>query len=511
MKRLISKIKEDKNWLLILVSYIFLFLFFCSKMSPLYPTNEWADVNVYFNVGKGMFSGMTLYSEIFDHKGPLIFIIYGIGSLISGSSFIGMFILQVITWTVAIYAVFLTARLFLKESTAFILTLLMPISFISYMYNGGSAEEMILLFAIISTYFFASHFRQEDQSRHKPYYMFVHGVMTAMTFCIKLNLLLFWFFPLLAIFGTLLWKKDYRNFFNNCIAYIGGVAVIMGPIVAYLAFNGVLGEAYYVYIELNKQYSSTDNYGYLVTNGISKLYKEYRIHLVWYLVITIGIFHFPYKFFKGWVARTAYILSGIFLFIIIFFPLTFHFYYPLPLFVFATGGLISISFLLEKHLKFSWTRGIGYAISIALLIIGVNQRNFFNLGAETLLRQRYPDGPHYKFREEIIKEKNPTLLNIAFGDGNALFSTTNITPNVKYFFCPNIYYEMFPDVRDNQTIYIEEKKTQFIISSNIGFNYTYFQELDALKKNYTLVDSCVMTNDYVIDKFTTYYLYKRND
>lgn len=508
---IIQQLKESKSYLIALTLYAFLFLFFCSKMSPLYPTNEWADVNVYFNVGKGMFSGMTLYTDIFDHKGPLIFIIYGVGAIASESSFVGLFILQVVAWILAIWFTFLTAKIFLKMSTAFIVSLIAPIAFLSYLYNGGSAEEMALLLSIVSTYFFVSYFVQAQSKQHKPRYMFVHGVLTAMVFMIKLNLMLFWFFPLLAIFITLLWKKEYKNFLSNCAAYLGGFILVSLPIILYFVYNGALGEAFHVYIELNKQYSNTDNYSYLAINGFNKLYKEFRVHLVWYLVISVGVFYFPYKSFNTWIARTAFIFSGLSLFVIIFFPLTFHFYYPLPLFVFAGLGLIAIGTMLEKYIDIKSSSKLLYFVAAIMLLVAINQRNFFNLGAETLLRQREPDGPHYQFRSEIMKEKNPTLLNIAFGEGNSLFTTTGITPTEKYFFCPNIYYNMFPDIRDNQTIYIEEKRTQFIISSNIGFNYDYFQELEALKNNYTMIDSCVMMNDYVIDRFNTYYLYKRND
>lgn len=506
----IKKLEESKGYLIPLTLYTFLFLFFCSKFSPLYPTNDWADVNVYFNVGKGMFDGMTLYTEIFDHKGPLIFIIYGFGSLVSSSSFIGMFILQSLGWVTAVYASFFTAKLFLKDTSAFIVSLIVPISFLSYMHSGGSAEEMALIFSTISLYFFVRYFAQDD-TKHNLKHMFVHGVLTAMVFLIKLNLMLFWFFPLLAIFLALLWKKEYKNFSANFIYFIGGFAITTLPIMGYFLYHEALGEAFHVYIELNKQYSSTDNYSYLITNGINKLYKEYRVHLVWYIIITIGSFYFPYKHIRSWMGKLAFILSSITLFLIIFFPLTFHFYYPLPLFAFVILGLISIATLLEKYITIQSTRRLIYMLSILLLLISINLNNFFSLGAETILRQRYPDGPHFQFKDVILKEMNPTLLNIGFGLGNALFTTTGITPNTKYFFCPNIYYEMFPDIRDNQTIYIEQKKTQFIISSNVGFNYDYFEELEALKNNYTVIDSCMMMNDYVIDRFNTYYLYKRND
>lgn len=507
---ILEKARSNKYYLIMLGIYTFFFLFFCSKMSPLYPINEWADINVYFNVGKGMLNGMTLYSEIFDHKGPLIFFIYGLGSLISGSSYLGMFILQVIAWIVAVYAVYFTARFFVKDFSAFIISLITPLSFLAYMYNGGSAEEMVLLFEVISLYFFVAYYKQTDIS-HKPYYMFVHGVLTSMTFLIKLNLMLFWFFPLLYIFIYLLSKKGYKNFLQNCLAYLAGFALVVIPTCLYLVYHGALGEAYHVYIELNRQYASTDNYSYLITNGISKIYKAYRIEFVWFLIITIGVFLFPIIFFKGSLRRISFVLSGISLFVIIFFSLTYHFYYPLPVFAFVVPGLIYLGVFFEKYVTVSVSKKLIVFSALLILLIGVNKRNFFSLGADSLLRNRYPDGPQFVFKDEILKEKKPTLLNLGFGEGNALFVTTNITPDVKYFFCPNIYYDMYPDIRDNQAEYIREKKPMFVLDCNTGFNYDFFKEFEPFRQNYTLVDSTVMRNDYVIDRFKTFYLYKRND
>ena len=81
-------------------------LLICSESSPLYPLNDWFDANIYFTVGKGMVNGFVPYLDLFDHKGPIIYLIYGIGSLISSSSFIGVFILEVISFTIFLYYIY---------------------------------------------------------------------------------------------------------------------------------------------------------------------------------------------------------------------------------------------------------------------------------------------------------------------------------------------------------------------------------------------------------------------
>lgn len=500
-----QQLKENKNYLIPLAIYTFLFLFFCSKLSPLYPTNEWGDINVYFNMGKGMFSGMTLYSEIFDHKGPLIFFIYGLGSLVSGSSFIGVFVLFALLWIVAMFATFFTAKLFLKDSFAFILLLLCPIVYRDYIMEGGSAEEIIMLFAIISIYFFVKYFISNNV-KHKPVYMFIHGVLSSAALMIKLNLIVFWFFPLLFIFLCLLYKKEFKNFFQNCVAYLAGFSLILVPICLYFIINGALGEAYWVYIELNKEYaaSSTNDYAYLVGNGFRKVFAQYKADLIWYLILTAGFIYFPFRYFKNKLAAASFLLAGVSLILTIFFPLTFHHYYPLPFLCFAGVGLIVVFSFLEQFVTIKWSKKLCYFAIAFCLLFSVNKTNFFGLGGANLLRIQYPNGPQFIFKEYLDAEENPTLLNLSFQEGNALFTTAGVTPTVKYFFCPNFYYEMFPDIRDNQAKYIEDKETMFVIRGKIGYNVEFFDNFEPLKQNYTEIATCDLGNN-------TFYLYKRKD
>jgi hypothetical protein len=88
--------KNTRNIYIALIVYTFCLLFFCSKMSPLYAFNEWVDVNAYFTMGKGMMNGHVLYKDLFDHKGPLLYFIYGLGYLIDKAGFTGVFLLQLL-------------------------------------------------------------------------------------------------------------------------------------------------------------------------------------------------------------------------------------------------------------------------------------------------------------------------------------------------------------------------------------------------------------------------------
>ena len=93
-----KKVLNKKNILIALYAFLiaFLTLMLASKNSFLYPFNDWVDANAFFTVGKSMFHGIVPYKDLFEQKGPLLYFIYGIASIISFKSFLGVFILEVL-------------------------------------------------------------------------------------------------------------------------------------------------------------------------------------------------------------------------------------------------------------------------------------------------------------------------------------------------------------------------------------------------------------------------------
>ena len=121
-------------------------LMIATSSSPLYAANFWTDTNIYFTIGRGMTRGLMPYRDLFDHKGPLLFMLYALGAAISDTSFIGVFILEVLSLAAAVYAGWRTVSLFGEGR----LTLLsMPIlaavaCCCTAFTQGGSAEEFAL-------------------------------------------------------------------------------------------------------------------------------------------------------------------------------------------------------------------------------------------------------------------------------------------------------------------------------------------------------------------------------
>ena len=77
-------IKKDKLWAFYLIIFLLsvsTMLLFSSTTSPLYPNNYGVDSAFFRFVGLMICKGKTLYSEIWDNKGPVLFFLQAVGTL----------------------------------------------------------------------------------------------------------------------------------------------------------------------------------------------------------------------------------------------------------------------------------------------------------------------------------------------------------------------------------------------------------------------------------------------
>ena len=70
----------------------------------------------------------------------------------------------------------------------------------------------------------------------------------------------------------------------------------------------------------------------------------------------------------------------------------------------------------------------------------------------------------YKFKDIIMQEENPTLLNYGWLDCG-FYTVTGIVPNTKYFERQNFEYKNFPENMDEQNKYIENKDIDFVVTA----------------------------------------------
>ena len=100
------------NWLIMLVMAAAIMMLL-SRDSYLYLLGPRCDSAWFFMCGKAWMNGMVPYVDFADSKGPLLWLIYGVGYLLSHYDYHGVFWVSVVVYSFTFYFLFTPARIFL--------------------------------------------------------------------------------------------------------------------------------------------------------------------------------------------------------------------------------------------------------------------------------------------------------------------------------------------------------------------------------------------------------------
>ena len=197
-----------------------------------------------------MMQGIIPYRDLFEQKGPLLYLIYGVGSLISFKSFLGIFILEILFWTVALIFLYKILKMFLSTKTVLlILPIFMSLIATSRAFtHGGSAEEFCVPFFFITLYYFIKHFKIKELSKKE---MLLNGVIAGFILLIKYTLLGFWFSFTLAIFIDYIMKKEYKKAIIYPLILLLGMFLPLLLFLIYFAIYGAIDDFFYNYFYIN--------------------------------------------------------------------------------------------------------------------------------------------------------------------------------------------------------------------------------------------------------------------
>ncbi len=509
-----SNITKNKSNIIIFIYCLIISsicLLFCSKSSPLYALNDWCDANTYFTIGKSMFYGLVPYKDLFEQKGPLLYFVHEIAYMLSHSSFLGVYIIEVVSFSIFLYFMNKIIGIFCsKKNSIWGISMLSFTILSSFVFaSGDSAEEFCITFLSISFYYFLKYFKNIYPKKMTTRELIINGIMCGCVLWIKYTMLGFWIAFILFIVIARLMKKDYKEAVKSCLYFMLGIIIASIPWLIYFGANNALGDLFYTYFYVNMTaYSSNISIIKRIILAL-KSALAYSRHLPIFLVTAA----FGYIFFMinkkmitnkiGKIAiNFAIILSSIG----IYYGNNYKYYF-LFLMPFMIFGICSIGYILDKVIEKKTNKNpklklLYLALNIlvtcgfiALTYINTPNRTNMNIDSSNLVQ--------FKFAKFINEEQDKSILNYNFIDGG-FYTVTNTIPNIKYFSMPNIEYNSYPIIKDEQDRYIREKVTNFVICKieenneiNIKFlNENYIEvtrdkvEDDGVIYEYVLLKKC---------------------
>ncbi len=334
-------------------------LFVCSKNSLIYPMNDYCDINDFFSITDSMFHGLVLYRDIFEHKGPFLFVVYGLIHIL-GNSYFTLYLFECIANALFVYFGTKTILLYDKDAgriRTFLYALCLEFCLCTsttFMF-GGTVEELYLWMSMYGLYVTLRCLKNEQYYSNRE--LVITGLLCGMLFWTKYALL--GFYTGLAIY-VVVWniaQKNLTRLGKTILLFLGGFAISCVPTVIYCAITHSFGDMAHVYFVGNifgkHGESSYMAHFYALMNII---YKDIAV----FLFIVSGAVYLlksertNIKLFFATCFITAFIASCCLK--------VFWTYYPMPMQVFIPFGIIAL-----KNMKTSFTNKV--IITVLLVII----------------------------------------------------------------------------------------------------------------------------------------------
>ncbi len=471
----------------------------CPLLSCLYGMSPILDEAIYHIVGAGMMNGTLPYRELFDHKGPLTYLIFGLGALVTPHSLIATgFILSFFLGATLLYAQRIF-HLYFPLLPSLLLSFICPLFLTAW--SGQPAEIGLPCFTI--TLFYFLRYWKKPQSGI-PWFML--GCCVSCLLLLKFNLTAFWI-PILAT--LCLHQLVHRGWLAGIAAFTKtslGIIVTLLPFLAYFAYHEQgLSSLWESYVLFSVNYADQAP-PIWQTNPIS-LCRGF---------FAASIFHplTPLAEYAQAAMGTIAILTGM---VALLFPSFRKLLFPSAAGYGVSALILSFVFLFAASFSgpFNWS---GYYLVfipfyiLTMICLGVVIRALFNKKATifiligfifaTLVAYIYQARKHLNKNNRepdivrFIRERSDAPLIIC-SSTPALYLHSDKSPAIRKFYHPPV--KNFGQKQDIIDALNEKKCVYFIYEERQGEQISK-EILNALDKHYQILSSGEVPPHYVIYK-----------
>ena len=260
MRTIINKYKYE----ILISAFLLLIMFIISPDSYTHHLFIRDDSAIFFTSGKALMCGMIPYVDFADSKGPLLWLIYGIGYLISHYDYTGVFWLSWIAYSITFTFIYRTSYIFLESNKLSLIVSIAMIMFVFYpwFHYEIKSEDWCQPF-VAATIFYACRVIYSDQvKKHDVRKAFVvFGISFSACLLIKFNIA-----AMLSSVYLYLAYHEFRQHKNILFLTLWSAVSAVGiaiPFVVYLisvgAFDAFINE-YFVHTLMtidNSQYHTS--------------------------------------------------------------------------------------------------------------------------------------------------------------------------------------------------------------------------------------------------------------
>lgn len=513
MRSIITALKLRFNAKAVL-SILFLIIFSIilslgTNYSPLNKAGLNHDCGIFSYVGFAMQEGKILYTEVWENKGPLLYLIYYLGLLINKE--IGMYILELIAIFISVIFSYKSIKVITNSNLYSVLGTIYSFSIYSVTFeNGTISENFALPLICMGVYIFSKYTKTNEISNAR---ILVFGILTGLILQIRLNILAIFLAIFIIITINLLFNKKFIEILRWLAFGLVGVIISVIPSLVYLLKNGALVEC------LNTAYLNVLNGFNMGTtanriNSLLAMAKIINISYVIYIIVAFFIISFILIILKKiYKKNRLYIYATMLAFIINLYAnslsgaMQMHYFHTfIPIIVMMMG-------MIFKEIKQDDNNSKKYIIdagvTIFILILILNSCNYYEKVCKVLMNSQ--KNKLAIELQEYIKNNSTEddlvqLIGGRMESVSANFKTERLAAS-KYSYMP--LWDTFTEERKKEIAEelisdIELNVPELILISKYNGDYKKFNDLllnkeewdNFLNENYTVDEKTI--EEYVI-------------
>lgn len=241
--------------LALLIAFVFSLIFYTCN-TPL-GAAVGSDNAMYLTMGTALARGASPYTDIFDHKGPLLFLLQALAQLFTGGySTLSVFVMEVIfLWA----CLLVLARMAKRLGVCPLLVQLIYLAVYAPLTDGANlTEEYANLFTLMGFDVMLGVFGEGFDNKKKLFApAFAMGVMAMMTFMLRANNVLPLGAGVLALAAYLAYTKNWKSLGTCAAGFLAGFAAAFVPIAIWLFCHGAFDDMIYGAFVHNMMYAET--------------------------------------------------------------------------------------------------------------------------------------------------------------------------------------------------------------------------------------------------------------
>ncbi len=249
-----EKIFNKKNLYYIFLFIVVLFLALVGlSSSPLNKGITQNDSAVFQIMGKGMIEGQVIYKDLFDHKGPIMYVINAIAYLINPQ--IGLFIVEILFIYIGAVFIFKTSKMFINQEISLIMSLLYLRLIFVTISEGNFTEEYAMTFTSMALYCILKII-YKNEYENKVLWVVI-GATFSLNFFIKPTYIAVWIAFGIIQFIYSVKEKKIKELLKYIFYMIIGILIVTMPIIMYLVLNNDINDFINAFFVMNMKYSKS--------------------------------------------------------------------------------------------------------------------------------------------------------------------------------------------------------------------------------------------------------------